>query len=264
VFSSVRELSLYAAALVNGGANEHGRVLEAATLERMWEPQLELAPDATAMGLAFFLHRFGAHRVVGHDGGWPGFISAFLVAPDDGVAAIVFTNTSAGGPTVRVSTEAMRMLLGAPELELPRADVPQRTDLWPELTGLYRPARGLNTNLRAWQLLGGEAEVLVREGHLTLRALSPLPPLRKGLRLHAVDPGDPLRFVVSHAGVSVPVVFERDERGAVVSVATGTRFGFLRLHRATRLRSVRLWGQAAGAAAGAAAAVTLTRRARSK
>ena len=92
------------------------------------------------------------------------------------------------------------------------------------------------------------------------RYAAPLPPLRKGLRLHPVDPDDPLRFAVSHSGVTVPVVFERDEKGAVASVATGTRFGFLRLYRVPRLRSVRLWGQAV---AGAGAA-TVTWRARSR
>jgi CubicO group peptidase (beta-lactamase class C family) len=257
VFSTLRDLSAYAAALMNGG----GGVLTAESLAQMWEPQLQISPGVTAMGLAFFLHDFGGHRVVGHDGGWPGFVSALLVAPDDGLAVIAFTNTSAGLPTVLFSTGAMRRLLDVTEPELPRTDVPERPDVWPELTGLYKPHRGLNTNARAWQLLGGEAEVLVRKDHLTLRALSPLPPLRKGLRLHPVDPDEPLRFAVSHAGVTVPVVFERDETGAITSVATGTRFGFLRLYRVPRVRSVRLWGQAV---AGAGAAATVTWRARSR
>jgi CubicO group peptidase (beta-lactamase class C family) len=260
VFSSVRDLALYAAALIGGGANEHGRVLEGETLERMWEPQLELAPGLPAMGLAFFLNPVGGHRVVGHDGGWPGFVSALLVAPDDGVAAIVFTNTSDGRPTVRLSEEVLRRLLDVPPPEPPK-DVPQRPDLWPELTGLYKPARGLNTNFRTWQAFGGEVEVLVRKGRLSVRALSPLPPLRKGLELHPADLRDPLRFVVSHAGISVPVVFERDAAGVVRSVAEGSRFGFSRLYRVSRARSLRLWGQAAGAGV---VAGLVGRRARTK
>jgi CubicO group peptidase (beta-lactamase class C family) len=252
VFSSVRDLALYAGALIGGGANEHGRVLERETLERMWAPQLEVAPGLPAMGLAFFLHPVGGRRVVGHDGGWPGFVSALLVAPDDGAAAIVFTNTSDGRPTVRLSEDVLRRLLDVPPPEPPK-DVPQRPDLWPELTGLYKPARGLNTNFRTWELFGGEVEVVVRKGRLSIRALSPLPPLRKGLQLHPADPENPLRFVVSHAGVSVDVVFERDESGAVRSVAEGSRFGFTRLHRVSPARSLRLWGKAAAAGAVAAA-----------
>ena len=257
VFSSVRDLSRYASALMSGG----GGVLKPETLERMWEPQLELAPGLPAMGLAFFLHPVGGHRVVGHDGGWPGFVSAFLVAPDDGLAVIVFTNTSDGRPTVRLSDEVLRRLLDAPDPVEPPKDVPQRPDLWPELTGLYKPARGLNTNARTWEIFGGEVEVLVRKGRLSVRALSPLPPLRKGLALHPADAENPLRFVVSHAGISVPVVFERDESGAVRSVAEASRFGFTRLHKVSRARSVRLWGQAA---ATAATATWVGRRARSK
>jgi CubicO group peptidase (beta-lactamase class C family) len=258
IFSSVRDLALYAAALIGGGANEHGRVLEAETLQRMWEPQLEVAPGLPAMGLAFFLHPVGGHRVVGHDGGWPGFVSALLVAPDDGVAVVVFTNTSDGRPTVRLSENVLQRLLGAPAPE-PPGDVPQRPDLWSELTGLYKPARGLNTNARTWEIFGGEVEVLVRKGRLTVRALSPLPPILKGLELHPADCENPLRFVVSHAGISVPVVFERDESGVVRSVAEASRFGFTRLYRVSRARSLRLWGQAT--AAGVVAGV-VGRRAR--
>jgi CubicO group peptidase (beta-lactamase class C family) len=50
IFSSVRDLALYAAALIGGGANEHGRVLERETLARMWEPQLEIAPACRRWG----------------------------------------------------------------------------------------------------------------------------------------------------------------------------------------------------------------------
>jgi hypothetical protein len=174
------------------------------------------------------------------------------------VAVIVFTNTSDGRPTVRLSEDVLRRLLDVPGAEPPKG-VPQRPDLWPELTGLYKPAPGLNTNARTWELFGGEVEVLVRKGRLSVRALSLLPPLRKGLELHPADPENPLRFVVSHAGISVPVVFERDESGVVRSVAEGSRFGFARLYAVSRARSVRLWGQAA--AAGLAAGV-VGRRAR--
>ena len=251
VFSSVRDLARFAAALMGGG----GGVVREETLRQMWEPQLELAPGMSSMGLAFFLHELGGRRVVGHDGGWPGFISALLVAPDERAAAVAFTNTSAPLTTVRISSDAMRLLLDAPEPSVPVEDVLERPDVWPELVGVYKPPRGLNTNARLWELVGGEVEVLVRNGHLALRGLSPLLPLFRGVRLYPSDADDPRRFLASEAGITVPVLFEAD------SIAVGSRFGFARLHRVPRARSVRLWGKVA---AGAAAAGAVSRGVRSR
>ncbi|MGH3130753.1 MAG: serine hydrolase domain-containing protein, partial [Gaiellaceae bacterium] len=75
VFSTVREMALYVAALTGGGANEHGRAVSAETLVLMLTPQYEPDPRLASVGLSFMLERFGRHRVAGHDGGWPGFVS---------------------------------------------------------------------------------------------------------------------------------------------------------------------------------------------
>jgi hypothetical protein len=214
------------------------------------------------MGLSFFLERIGEHRVAGHDGGWPGFISALLVAPDDGVGVVAFTNTTTEAAPHLLAERVLRRLLDAPEPADPVvADDPH---LWPELTGIYRPAPGLKTNLRVWPLIGGEAEVLVRKGHLTVRAQSPLKPLRQGVRLRAADPADPLVFEACHDDVRVAVAFERDAGGRVTALRAGSSLGsFVRLRRRPRATSVRLWSRAAGAAtAGAAAAAVVRRRRR--
>ena len=46
----------------------------------------------------------------------------------------------------------------------------------------------------AWAMLGAGAEVTVRRGRLTVRTLSPIPALYRGLRLHPDDPDDPYIF----------------------------------------------------------------------
>ena len=256
-YSSTADMARYAAALAAGGAPLLGR----STLERMLEPQGVPGARTPGMGLAFFVDRAGEHRVAGHDGGWPGFVSSLLVAPDDGLAVVAFTNTITPIAPHLVAERVLRRLLDVPEPEDPV--VPDDPHLWRDVVGVYRPARGLNTNVRVLPLIGGEAQVTVRRGRLTVRAASPLKPLRKGLRLRAADAGDPLAFQVEHAGVRIPVSFERDAAGRVAAVRAGSSLGgFLHLHRRPRITSLRLWGRATAAGAAAAGATALARRVR--
>jgi hypothetical protein len=112
-------------------------------------------------------------------------------------------------------------------------------------------------------MIGGEARVTVRRGHLAVQAASPLKPLRKGIRLRAADAGDPLAFELRHEDVRIPVAFERDAGGRIAAVRGGSSLGgFVRLHRRPRITSLRLWSRAtaAGAAAAATTAVAWRRK----
>jgi CubicO group peptidase (beta-lactamase class C family) len=259
VFSSVEDMALYAAALAGGGANEHGRVLAPKTLALMLEPQDEPSPRLPAMGLAFMLERAGEHVLAGHDGGWSGFVSSLLFSPDAGLGVVAFTNTTSPLAPHDVSDRLLRRALDVED----EPAVPDSPHLWPELLGLYKLPRGLNTNFRMWPVLGGEVEVTVRKGHLAVRAPSPMRRLRKGVRLHALDESDPLVFEARESVVRVPVAFSRGAGGRIESVrAATTRGGFVRLERRSRLASLRLWGRVAGGAAAAAGATAVVRRAR--
>ena len=94
VFSSVDDMCRYVAALLRGGANEHGRVLEPETLSPMMEPHYRLDERLPAMGLAFLLDAFDGHLMAGHDGGWPGFLSSMLLCPEEELGVVVFVNAS--------------------------------------------------------------------------------------------------------------------------------------------------------------------------
>jgi hypothetical protein len=108
--------------------------------------------------LAFFLHDFDGHRVVGHDGNLPGFASVLLLAPDDQVGVVALTNTATPFGAHLLAEAILRSELGLPPAvsRLPRPDVPGRPETWDELAGYYAPGPGLLTNVRTWQLAGGE------------------------------------------------------------------------------------------------------------
>jgi hypothetical protein len=225
VFSSINEMAKYLIALLGGGANDHGRVLKPETLAMMTSPQYEIDPRLPAMGLAFMLGHEDGHKVVGHNGGWPGFLSSMWIAPESGVGVISFVNTTrrmaASSP---LGPALMRAVLELPP-EPPVSSTPilEHPFLWPELAGRYLPGAGLNTNARAWMFFGGRIRVAIKDDHLAL--FGRLGPLRKGARLTPADPNDPMLFRAPLLGMQVDVLFRRNAVGRVESVNIATREG---------------------------------------
>jgi len=187
-------MARYVAALLGGGANEHGSVLKPETLAMMFEPHYQPDPRVPGIGLAFIRHETGGHRTVEHGGILPGFSSQLFLAPDDGIGVIAFTNVGSPAPLwLPFEVEALlRLLLGVPD-DAVRTDVPQHPEVWSDVCGWYGPP-GRLTGVRAMAMVGAGAEVAARRGQLTIRGLSPLPPLLKGFRLHPDDENDPYMF----------------------------------------------------------------------
>jgi CubicO group peptidase (beta-lactamase class C family) len=213
IFSTTRDIARFAAALMGGGANEHGSILEPASLATMFEPHHRPDPRLPGWGLGFSRAQAGRHRIVGHDGILPGFNSELLVAPGDGIALIAFTNGSKGA-FFWLDVELKRLLrhlLDVPD-EVVRADLPHHPEIWQELCGHYRlPPR--ISDLRGRLTLAGGADVSVRGGHLMIRARTPIPALHRGLPLYPDDEDDPYVFRLDLSGFgmsTVRVVFGPD------------------------------------------------------
>lgn len=220
IYSSVNDMAPYVAALMNGGANANGRILQPETLALMIQPHFQLDTRLPGQGLAFFLRDIGGHRTIGHSGGWSGFISQMLVAPDDELALLVFTNTSNRAPTP-IATDLMRRLLDLPDpvTQLPHADVPEQPEWWKDLCGHYGPTPGPNTNFRHWNTLAGEVEVFVDGNHLVMRSPDGL--YKAGVQLHPADVNDPLVFEIVILDNVQKVIFKRNAAGAIERLQTG-------------------------------------------
>ena len=222
IYSTTRDIAGFAAALLDGGANEHGRILERATLATMFEPHYQPDPRIPGIGLAFFRGEVGGHRTVGHDGILPGFNSALLLAPDDGVGVIAFTNGSSGAVSwLQVELDRLlRQLVGVPEER--HRDVPHHPEIWADLCGRYvmQPRIG---DLRGRLMLSGGAEVFVGGGRLMVRLLTPVPVPFRGLPLEPADERDPcvFRLDLSRFGMApLRVVFSREEGGRATAAHT--------------------------------------------
>jgi CubicO group peptidase (beta-lactamase class C family) len=254
VFSTTADMARYAAALL--GADES--FLPPGMLAEMFRPHYQPDPRLPGIGLSFLRGDIGGHRIVGHDGGWPGFVSAMMVAPDDGLAVLAFTNAGSVTPG-RASDAVLREILGV-AADGPRLDVPEHPDAWAGICGWYGPDPGPFTNARVRMFAGAGLEVMVREGHLVLRALSPAPRLRKGFRLHADDPGDPylFRLDLSDLGLGTwPVAFSRNGDGTVAALHLGSMP--MSLAKRPGYRNPARWAAAGAGAAGVASAAAALR-----
>jgi CubicO group peptidase (beta-lactamase class C family) len=263
IYSSPRDMARYLAALLGGGANEHGSVLEPATVASMFEPHYQPDPRIPGIGLAFFRADLGGHLAVEHQGVHPGFNSQIFLAPQDGVGVMAFTN-GARRAMLWLPAEVsglLRQLLGVPD-ELIRTDAPQHPELWSDLCGWYELSGPL-TDVRVRSMLGAGAEVFVRRGRLTLRYLSPIPALYRGFRLHPDDDLDPyvFRIDLSEFGPGTSrVVFSRQPGVGTTSVHL--ELMPLSLHKQPARKNPRLWATGVVGLLGAATAAIAVRRRR--
>ncbi len=222
MYATTADVARFVALLLDSEGAGRGAVLRTNTLARMLQPHWMTNERVTAMGLAFFLSAVGGHRLAGHEGILPGFTSHLLIAPDDDLGVIAFTNGSNGAMSWLPAevTALMLDLLGVPEPRV-RTDVAHHPELWPDLCGRYRlPAR--ISDMRGRLAMGRGAEVYVRGGRLMVRILSPIPALRRGFALHPDDESDPLVFRVNpfRTGTTFRIVFARGRDGDVVAAHT--------------------------------------------
>jgi hypothetical protein len=258
VYSTTSDMARYAAALLGGGTNSHGSVLRPETLARMFEPHYQPDPRIPGIGLGFFRGEAGGHPTVSHDGIWNGFHSDIVLAPDQGVGVVAFTNTGPFSPlsaTAPVANAVLRSLLGLPD-DAVRTDVPEQPQVWGDLCGWYSLGPGVLTDPQPRML--GPGEVAVRRGHLIIRGLIPVPALRRGLRLHP-DGDDPYAFRIDIPGAgsgTTRVVFSREPGGQVTALHLGVLpMTYL---KQPGVRNPRPW--AAGALAAGATALAVHRR----
>jgi hypothetical protein len=179
----------------------------------MFQPHFRLDPRLSGMGVAFELGEESGHKTVGKTGIVSGFHSALLLAPDEGIGVAALTNT--GGLDGRNAMEPLAAGLLRRRLRLPdhaiRTDIPARPESWSEICGWYSPDPGPVTNLFTRALMGAGAEVTVRDDHLMLKPLHPIPAIRRGMRLHPDDPSDPwvFRLEIREYGINIHVVFSQ-------------------------------------------------------
>jgi CubicO group peptidase (beta-lactamase class C family) len=263
-YSTTRDMARYVAALLGGGANEHGSVLEPTTLGRMFEPHYQTDSRVPGIGLAFDRGNTGGHRVIEHGGILPGFDSQLFIAPDDGVGVLAFTN-GARRAMFWLPIEVVGLLnslLGVPDQSI-RTDIPQHPELWADICGWYKLS-ARRTDVRARLAAGAGAEVFVRAGRLMLRVLTPIPAVYPGFALHPDNENDPyvFRIDVSRFGLGTLRVVFTGEPGAGVMAVHLAEGKPLTADKQPAATNPRRWAAGALGALAAATATAVLRRSR--
>ena len=242
IYSTTRDMARYVAALLSGGSGEHGQILQPETLASMFAPHYQPDPRLPGVGLAFFRRDLGGHLVAGHDGLVPGFSSQMSLAPYDGIGVVAFTN-GARSAMAWLGAEVSGILgrvLGVPDPVI-RADVPHHPEIWSDVCGWYS-FRGSLRDAQKWLVAG--AEVFVRRGQLTLRPVTPVPALARGLPLHPDDPDDPCAFRIdlSSFGIGTSrVVFSRSPHAGVTAFHLDLDVALLSFDKQPATRDPRYW-----------------------
>ena len=225
IYSTSRDIASFAAALLGGGTRDGHRFIQTSTLATMFAAHYQPDPRIPGIGLGFFRSKIGHHAIVGHDGILPGFNTELLLAPDDGIGLVAFTNGSSGAfGWLQIE---MRQLLGdlfgaAAE---PRPDVPPHPEIWHELCGRYVFQPRIS-DLRIRLMLGGGAVVFVANDRLMARIRTTVPFLYRDFPLQPVDERDPEMHWLDLAKLGMPpvrAVFSRPHGGR--STAVHTDFG---------------------------------------
>jgi CubicO group peptidase (beta-lactamase class C family) len=251
VYSTPADMARYLTALLHGGANEHGRVLNADSVRTMFRPYFQPDPRVAGMALGFEPHTERGRVLICKGGTINGFLSALEMAPESGAGVVVLANT--GGLDNRGVPEPLaaaltRRLLGMPDNPV-RDDVIPHPEVWAVLRGWYAPDAGPVTNLFARVGFGAGVEVAVRHDHLLLKPLTPVPGLRDPMVLHPDDPEDPRVYRVEFPKYDKTwrVVFTDDTPARLL-------LDVLSFQKRPDWRNPRRWG-ASVAAAGVAGAV---------
>ena len=225
VSSSTDDMLTYAAALVGGGANQHGRVLRPETLQSMYEPRTWLGDRVPLQGWCFFLGQEGKHRSVYHYGDLFGFESALLAAPDQRITVVVLVNRQSRGGAQRLGIDLLREVLGLPAP--PSVDASEShtsPDIAAAVSGDYKAVHGPTINLRSFALTGGRLRVRNRGGALFMQGR--FGPLRSPVQLMPINPEDPLWFRFNLRGFAyddmpLDVVFAGDGTGRISRLDVG-------------------------------------------
>jgi CubicO group peptidase (beta-lactamase class C family) len=260
IYSTTADMARYVAALLGGGTNDRGSVLEPETLAAMFAPQYQPDPRMPGVGLAFYRRNIEGRLIVEKDGLVRGFASQMFVAPHAGVGVVAFTNGARAahawlGPEL---LGIVRHVLGVRD-DVIRAAVPHHPETWGDLCGWYAFPGSLR-DVQKWAVAG--VQVFVRRGQLTLRLVTPVPGFPREFPLHPDDDEDPglFRIDLSALGMGTSrVIFSRVPDAGTAALHVELPGMPIPFQRQPATRDPRIWAAGTLGALGIATAAAAAR-----
>lgn len=159
MYSTMPDLARFMSALFAGGRGAGGSVLQAATLEAMWQPQYAPRGARRGAGIGFVVGALEGRRTVSHGGAIYGFVTQLTALPDEKLGvAVSAARDGMNALTARIADEALRLMLAArAQRALPSLDTTAATTRAVAAAFAGRYVRGDTV-----------VEVVVRDSHATL------------------------------------------------------------------------------------------------
>ena len=104
-YATAADLVRFYGALLPG----NGELLSEDALRLMRQGQWQVKEGESAYGLGVFVNRIGDRRLIGHSGGFPGYITRTMADPDSKLVVAVLTNAT-DGPAEPLATVLFRLL----------------------------------------------------------------------------------------------------------------------------------------------------------
>jgi CubicO group peptidase (beta-lactamase class C family) len=204
LWSSARDLASFAATLLRGGDG----VINRRVLWAMRAPETVTDPGGDATyGLGLVDIERGAMRIVGHNGGLPGYRAEMWLVPNRDFGLVLLVNGD-------VDTTPLALAALAHLLELPEVQPVDRTtppSAWSDYLGVYEEEQQPTAFPEPWI---GTVVVDLEGGHLFMRDVENTE--RLPMRQLAGDSW----IVTVEDGFDLPVTFWRDRRGRVEYIAS--------------------------------------------
>ena len=216
IYTTVQDMSRYMIAMMNHGRLGEAQILKPETVDYMFAPHFGLDPRLPKMGVNFILNdNYFGHRVVGHNGGLPGFTSEMKLALDDRVGVIVVNNAGSSAPG-EIVAQIFQVLFNYQE----PAEIQPSREIWPQLEGRYvSPEPDFLSDLRFLQGARGAYRVFESKGKLYLGSNKPGD--RRELRQVAKDDPYYLRVVKKESHMHGYILFKPGADGKAGSLILG-------------------------------------------
>ena len=169
-FTTLNDLSRFAAALLNDGKLEGKQVIASSVLKKVMEPSASIPTNVFVngkYGYGFFIHEQRSMIVKEHGGNMPGFIAELILVPEKKNALIVLLNSGNDRFTKSIE-EAFSILIPdppEPKKKEPSRQIPMNEEEMLRYAGTYK---------NRWDM-----DIFVRDNELILRRFEDELPITK-------------------------------------------------------------------------------------
>lgn len=185
-------------------------VLDHNTLREMQRPHSVVMGWNSAVGVGFFLRKFGDKTIVEHGGSCPGYRTQALFEPDQGIGGVALINAGGTNPTQVI--ERMMDVFG-PVLKASAKPKPDSSEEPSKVN--FADYKGIYDG-QPW---GGESYYMPWGGQLVRVALSASDPIKSMAKFNHIE-GDTFRALRRDGSEAHTISFIRGEDGTVEAVKT--------------------------------------------